>query len=79
MVREPPLFDSVLMSRKQNRYGQGPPAIVPLPLLKVQVVVLQLAWLADNENVFVPTAAAVETPVVALKPGGVPDVIVPAL
>ena len=60
-------------------YGHGLPVICPVPLLKVHVFVLQLACCAVNWKVFVPTAATTVTPVVALKPGGVPDVIVPAL
>ena len=48
-------------------------------LLNVQVFVLQLLCWAVNWKVFVPTAATTVTPVVALKPGGVPDTKVPAL
>lgn len=53
--------------------------MVPLPLLKVHVVVEQFAWLADSWNVFVPTVAPKETPFVRLNPAGVPEASVPPL
>ena len=53
--------------------------MVPLALLKAHVVVEQFAWLADSWNVFVPTAAAKETPFVRLNPAGVPEASVPPL
>jgi len=62
-------------------YGQPPdvPAICPLMLLKVQLELPQFACVAVIRKVLVPTAAVTVTPVVALKPGGVPDTMVPDL
>jgi hypothetical protein len=45
-----------------------------LALLKVQVVVLQLACVAVKRNVLVPIAEVTLTPVVGLKPGAVEEV-----
>ena len=64
-------------------YGHPPagPAIVPLPLLKVQDTPEQLVCVAVNTNVLLPTADVTATPVVGLKPGAVvfvqalPDVL----
>ena len=58
-------------------YGQEGPAIVPLPLLNVQLTLEQFVWLAVNWNVFVPTAAVTVTPFVGLNPAGAPFARVP--
>jgi len=60
-------------------YGHGLPEIRPLTLLNVQTFEPQLACVAVIMNVLVPIAAATATPVVALNPGGVPEVIDPLL
>lgn len=57
-----------------SAYGQGPPAMRPLPLLKVQETPLQLLWVAVNKKVLVPAAEVTVTPVVGLKPGAVEPV-----
>lgn len=63
------------------RYGQPPvvPAICPVMLLKVHLELPQFVCVAVIRKVLVPTPAVTVTPVVALKPGGVPDVMVPDL
>ena len=52
---------------------------LPVLLENVQVFVLQLVCCAVSWKVLVPMVETTVTPVVALKPAGVPDVIVPTL
>ncbi len=60
-------------------YGQALPLIWPELLEKVHVFAPQLVCCAVSWKVLVPIVETTVTPVVALNPAGVPDVIVPAL
>ena len=70
---------SCLHQRFTKSYGQALPLICPELLEKVQVFEPQLVCCAVNWKVLVPMVETTVTPVVALKPAGVPEVIVPAL